>query len=51
MAASPLFAALAWKLRARWTISLAGVMLVSQGVLFSAVLVGTLHETATIMWP
>ncbi len=51
MAAFPLLAALAWKLRPKWTTFLAAIMLGSQAVLFSAVLVGTLHQTTTIMWP
>jgi hypothetical protein len=51
MAAFPLFAALAWKLRPRWTSALALVMMASQAVLFAAVLVGTLHPESTMMWP
>jgi Mannosyltransferase (PIG-V) len=51
MAAFPLFAALAWKLRSRWTTALAVVMMASQAVLFAAVLVGTLHPDTTMMWP
>jgi mannosyltransferase PIG-V len=51
MAAFPLFAALAWKLRTGWTVALAGVMVVAQGALFTAVLVGTLHPHTTLMWP
>jgi len=51
MAAFPLFAGVAWKLRLRWTTALATAMMASQAVLFAAVLVGTLHPETTLMWP
>jgi hypothetical protein len=51
MAAFPLIAALAGKLRPKSTAVLAAIMLASQALLFGAVLVGTLHQTHTIFWP
>jgi len=51
MAAFPLLAALAWKIRPHWQYFLVGLMGVTQAMLFGAVLVGTLHPHTTMYWP
>jgi hypothetical protein len=51
MAAFPLFAAFAWKIRVSWEGTIVGVLAFAQGALVLIVLVGSLHPYTSIIWP
>jgi hypothetical protein len=51
MAAFPLFAAFAWKIRPNWQGAVVGTLVLSQCALMVVVLLGTLHPHTTLIWP